>query len=114
MGKHAGCVAPISPAGWVPGLPWKRLAKPYGCAWSAPQRVEMEPVPSLRPPFQEADPYVFISGSPCPERRNTEPTVAGGHPASTPHSPKHSGPHQAAERSIATAVASPPPMQRLA
>jgi hypothetical protein len=32
---------------------------------SAPLLVEMAPLPSLIPPCQTADPWVFISGSPC-------------------------------------------------
>src|SRR6266576_1813917 len=64
MVKHPACAAPMSSSGLVPGLPSKRLLKPYGYSLSAPLLVEMAPLPSLMPPCQTADPWVFISSSP--------------------------------------------------
>src|SRR5439155_2326226 len=63
--KHPAWAAPMSSSGLVPGLPSKRLLKPYGYSLSAPLLVEMAPLPSLMPPCQTADPWVFISISPC-------------------------------------------------
>src|SRR5438552_15404007 len=63
--KHPAWAAPMSSSGLVPGLPSKRLLKPYGYSLSAPLLVEMAPLPSLMPPCQTAVPWVFISSSPC-------------------------------------------------
>src|SRR5271157_5919126 len=58
--KQPAWAAPISSSGFVPGLPSKRLAKPYGYLSSAPLFVEMAPLPSLMPPSQTAAPNVII------------------------------------------------------
>src|SRR6266481_1235877 len=58
--KQPPWAAPISSSGLVPGLPSKRLEKPYGYFSSAPLFVEMAPLPSLMPPSQTAAPNVII------------------------------------------------------
>src|SRR5438034_10202506 len=62
--KQPAWAAPMSSSGFVPGLPSKRLPKPYGYSFNAPLRVEMAPLPSLIPLCQAAAPYVFIMGPP--------------------------------------------------
>src|ERR1700730_11595607 len=62
--KQPAWAAPISSSGFVPVLPSKRLAKPYGYLSSAPLFVEMAPLPSLMPPSQTAAPNVIIFISP--------------------------------------------------
>src|SRR5205085_11717298 len=60
IGKQPACAAPMSSSGLVPGLPSKRLLKPYGYSLSAPLLVEIAPLPSLIPPCQTAVPVVFM------------------------------------------------------
>src|SRR5271155_2236881 len=58
--KQPAWAAPINSSGFVPGLPSKRLVKPYGYLSSAPLFVEMAPLPPLIPPSQTAVPNVII------------------------------------------------------
>src|SRR5450755_656383 len=53
--KQPAWAAPSSSSGFVPLPSPKRALKPYGASFSAPDWVEMLPLPSLTVPCQRAD-----------------------------------------------------------
>src|SRR5690348_11467083 len=54
MEKHPACAAAINSSGFVPGAFSNRVVNEYGVLFSTPPGAEIEPLPSLRPPFQTA------------------------------------------------------------
>jgi hypothetical protein len=54
MEKHAACAAAISSSGFVPGAFSNRMVKEYGVLLSTPPGAEIDPFPSLSPPFHTA------------------------------------------------------------
>jgi hypothetical protein len=62
--KHPACAAAISSSGFVPLPSSNRVLNEYGVFDRTPLSVETVPLPSLRPPFQTADPLRFISSFP--------------------------------------------------
>src|SRR4051794_20193959 len=75
--KQPACAAAISSSGLVPMPSAKRVENEYWVSLRTPLSVEIEPLPSCRPPCQTADALRFIALScvPCFARSTTEDDV---------------------------------------
>src|SRR5207249_7109683 len=59
--KQPACAAPTSSSGFVPFSFSKRVQNEYAASERTPLAVETVPRPSLRPPCQTAEAFLFIS-----------------------------------------------------
>src|SRR6185437_15252092 len=112
--KQAACAAAMSSSGLVPLSPSKREPTEYPSASSAPLAVLIVPRPSLKPPFQVADPLLCMSNSVCTKKlvcadararchRRPDRRRDGGWRVPAIPSRRRSGP-RCARRTIATSL----------